>query len=206
MYYGILKSSANTGAAEELSCVFATPLSIINNAPEFLSDTLSLKRIVNPQGTQRWEIETELASENEGSNFLLVSVKHSRVPAIYVRFPQTYTSTDVTHATCTANAASAGAQTVGISQSPVTLKAGMFIRFNGHTKVYMIVSVSSTGASTANLEVYPKLYKAVAANETVKSGGSVTAYMTLDSTSHKGIKYNNGILANPGTIKLVEKL
>ena len=70
--YGVLKSSVNTGADDELASVFSTPLSINSNQPEFSSDTLSLNRVVSSQGVQRWEIEAEIMPVDNTAEHLLM--------------------------------------------------------------------------------------------------------------------------------------
>lgn len=59
---------------------------------------------------------------------------------------------------------SAGISSVAVDSFSGTVKAGDFIRFDGHTKVYMLTADQT---STGNLSITPPLLSDVANNETV---------------------------------------
>jgi len=75
---------------------------------------------------------------------------------------------DVSGIISTNASASAGATSVDIQNITGTIKAGDFIKFNGHTKVYMVVSdATADGSNEATLTIEPPLRSSVASDETI---------------------------------------
>ena len=200
--YGILKNSTNTGSADELASVFAAPLSITSNQPEFSSDTMSLLRVVSFQGVQRWEVEAEIMPVSTTPEHLIQSVLLGGHSSAYVRMPQTVHQEFSVECSVMDNAVANSGKINVVGISPTR---GSFIRFANHNKVYIVVD-STEIAGGFELSVYPTLRKAVPANTIVQYGKRVTARMKFDTSSIRGIKYQDGILASPGTIKLIEDL
>ena len=54
--YGILRDTTNTGLTSELIATLTAPVSIKSNRPDFVSDSLTLKRRAVISENQRWEI------------------------------------------------------------------------------------------------------------------------------------------------------
>lgn len=203
MAYGILNSSANTGAGDELSCVFSTPLTISSNQPEFYADTLSLVRVVSKQGVQRWEIEAELAPVDSPSEYFISAVVNGGHSPVYVRMPQLYSRTKVAYTT---NLRTTGSYPAGVSLLPANgplIPKGHFIRFSGHPKIYLVSDSTPTGGDQL-LEIYPELRHSVAMSEVIEYGDRVTAKMRYEDSSIKGIRYIDGVLSSPGTVALLE--
>jgi len=203
--YGVLKSSVNTGADDELASVFSTPLSINSNQPEFSSDTLSLNRVVSSQGVQRWEIEAEIMPVDNTAEHLLMSVLNGGHSAIYVRMPQPYTKVKQEYTVPMLSVANQSSGSTSLTVSGVRPILGHFIRFTAHTKVYIVAGVVDNG-DNYDIMVYPKLAKPVAINEVVQYASRVTAKMKYDSNVVRGIKYSDGVLSSPGSITLIEDL
>ena len=63
-----------------------------------------------------------------------------------------------------------------------TLKAGDFIKFNGHTKVYMVVAdATADGSNEATLTIEPPLISSLANDETVSYDNiPFTVHLTND--------------------------
>ena len=210
MAYGILASNSNSGLDSELQCVFATPLVIKSNQPAYVQDALNLKRRAASQNVQRWEIEAKLSPTNNRANFLTHSVMNGYSTVIYVRMPQPYgiavSSSDLFDVANGVAAGSSEFQTL-YNHAQGRLKVGEFIRFAGHSKVYLVVKVGpwqGSGADAAT--VFPPLVKDIVGNEVIFVDKKVTMYAHYESDTQLGITYVDGILSDPGSIKLIEAL
>ena len=196
MLYGVLKNLTNTGADGELQYYFVAPTAIRSNQPAFVQDTLSLKRLAGQQGPQRWELQTNVESENISARYLTHSLANGVTKIIYIRMPQvTGLSLTTTPANVIANAA-AEASTI---QLDCNLVPGEFIQFSNHTKVYMVLSSASQIAT-----ITPALRAAVPSGTALKTGSNVTLHARYDYDTIIGISYRDGVLSDPGTIKYVE--
>ena len=207
MSYGILKSSTNTGIENELNVIFAAPLSVISNQPVFSSDTASLKQIVTSQNVQRWEIEANTVPTNDSSLFLTHSVVAGYGNYIYVRMPQVYRPTPLLttgYAFSVSGVVPTLTSVFNITGANVnSLVSGDFINFSNHTKVYLITNVSYTNSNTTQITIFPSLVSA-ATSSTVKYGVLTTLTARYEPSTQLGIKYVDGILSDPGSIKLIE--
>lgn len=208
MLYGILKSSTNTGLDSELQCVFSTPLSIFSNQPDYVQDSLNLTRTASSQNVQRWEIETKLSPLNGSSAYLTHSVLNGRHKTFYVRMPQVpnlaYSTATVTVGN-NANyslAIPANSEYMRISGASAMVP-GEFFRFPNDSKVYMVVE---GGAAGANVKFAPRNRVSVSSGATLVLGGKVTMNASYDVDVAVGIVYSDGVLSDPGTIKLVERI
>lgn len=203
--FGVLKSNTNTGSDDELMYVFSTPLRINSNQPAFISDTMNLKRKVNSQNVQRWEIEAEIAQTNDSPNILIHSVMNGLTEVFYIRMPQIYKSKEVpSNLNLTMSGTrQIGSKTVDISGANNNDLTGQFINFNGDSKVYLITSM---GANGVGAKIAPALINAVAGNATIIYGNKTTMYARYDSDTILGIHYSDGILVNQGTMKFIEAL
>jgi len=199
MSVGILTSSTNTGVDSELKCIFTAPISVLSNQPAYVQDMLNLKRRASSQNVQRWEIETGIFPENNSANFLLHSVVNGHSTPFYVRMPQVYGMTRSAANTAVNNGAGyiAGVNSVVVDTA---LVAGEFIKFHGHSKVYLVI----TGGTTA--VIFPPLIAAIADNEVVYTDTRVTLLAMYDTSVQLGITYKDGVLSDPGSVKLVESL
>jgi len=196
MSYGICNDN------DELIARFATPLTVRSNQPVFVSDTLSLKRQVNVQSAQRWEIDSSLEPLNVTANELFVNlVTKGYNNSVRVKFPQNYgvikrtTSTSLPRATGTLNASQ-----ITVSENIGLIPAGTFILFGNHSKVY-ITTTDLNGSGVVN--IFPTLRIAVS-NVVVNREFVVNFLYDTDVTS--GMIYSDGILMDTGTVRLIEKL
>jgi hypothetical protein len=200
--YGVLKALINTGLDEELSYGFSTPLSITSNQPAYISDTLSLKRKVNSQKVQRWEVSAEIIPTNDSPNFLTHSVKHGFSEVLYIRMPQVYRNKKQPQVSVTlSNSVGNGGINIPITKaSPVNLE-GQLINFSGTSKVYLVIK--DNGSS---IEVFPPLLATITMGAHIIYEDLTILYARYDADTRLGITYSDGILASPGTIKFVEAL
>ena len=197
MKYGILASSVNTGADNQIICAFVAPLSIISNQPSYVQDMINLKRRASSQNVQRWEIETNVEPTVGNINYLMHSVQNGYDGVFYIRMPQVYGLTLTSAARTVVGINAVGTTSIGLDGN---ISTGEFIQFTGDTKVYLV----TTGGSTVIIS--PPLMKATTASQVVITGGSVTMSARYDNTTRIGITYIDGILSDPGSLKFIEAL
>jgi hypothetical protein len=201
--YGILESSTNTGLDSELQCVFSTPLTIISNQPSFVQDMMSLKRRASSQNVQRWEIEAKLAPTNNSAKALVHGLISGNDSIIYARMPQVY-GIETTEASITVNGnVAAGQDTFAFSGTPLKLKYGEFIQFSGQSKVYI---VRDPGNGKEGVRIFPPLLSAITNGQALIFGDKVTLHARYDTDVQFGIKYTDGILSDPGVVRLIEDI
>jgi hypothetical protein len=76
---------------------------------------------------------------------------------------------------------SAGDTTIDVDGMTGTLKAGDFVQFNGHSKVYMVVADATDSSGSATLTIEPPLREDVADNSAVTYDGvEFTVRLTND--------------------------
>jgi len=200
MASGILKSSTNTGSDADLISLFVAPLNVINNAPSFAQDSMSLKRSVASQNVQRWEITANIAPTTGDPNFMLHSIKYSHSEIFYIRMPQ-IANLKCTQANVLINGnASAGSEYINFSGAN-TLVPGEFINIGNDPKVYV---VREPGALGVNARIYPALRVAISTGMAVKTDKKVSMAVRFNSDVQLGISYVDGILADPGVLSMLE--
>ena len=88
---------------------------------------------------------------------------------------------DVSGVVETNGTASAGDTSVTVDGMTGTLNAGSFIKFNGHSKVYMVVADATASAGSATLTIEPPLRENLSDNEVVTYDGvEFTVRLTND--------------------------
>jgi hypothetical protein len=205
--YGILHSNVNTGHPSELKIGFVAPLTIQSNQPAIVTDSLSLRRRVSYQKVQRWEITTNLDPENTTANYLVHSVRNGYTEIFYIRMPQVfrfYNNMPKNLSLVLASSAQAGDTSINISGLGLNeMNEGEFINLYGDSKVYLVVKAGSGGAG---VEIYPPLMSSKAAGLPILYGDTVTMAARYNSDVILGIKYTDGVLSDPGSVKLIEAL
>lgn len=199
--YGILKSAINTGLESELQCVFVAPIMIYSNQPSYVQDMMSLKRRASSQNVQRWEIEANLNPTNDSPAYLIHSTTFGHHGTFHVRMPQVAnlqvsTNNDIV----TSAAFSQGTDTLNLSNN---LVAGEFINFEGYDKVYLVIGEGTAGVG---VRITPRLFEDIPINTKVIVGKKVTMIARYDTNTRIGITYTDGVLSDPGSVKLIEAL
>ena len=146
----------------------ASGIKITSVSPTLVSVSHSLKRQSRTRGGQRWLIEADYPPMTRAT-FAPVWAFAQTQQGQYGTFtyqPPVYSDTSGT-ATGTllvnnASGYSAGASTLVADGLTGTLKAGDFIKFSGHDKVYMLTADGST-----SIAIEPPLMTSVADNETI---------------------------------------
>lgn len=217
MIYGILKAGYVSGAVvtdADVETAFVAPLSIINNQPAFVQDSMNLKRRASLQGVQRWEIIANLEPSNNSAAMLLHSVDKNVVTPINVRMPQivglkiiTKNKLKVGIVWAVNGNKSRGDSSISIQTATsdlpdaYALTPGEFITFEGHTKVYLVKTATNT-----NITISPPLMTTVSSGAALRRDGDTVLSCRYDSDTVLGIKYIDGVLSDPGSVKLIEDI
>lgn len=152
-------------------------VTITSFTPTLQSVSHSMKRQVRQRGGQRWAFKATLPPLSQTQHkevFAFLVNQKGRFESFLFTPPASLSNSDgaETQAVSVNGAHAAGVSSVacdGFTASLVgALAAGDFIKFSGHTKVYMVksnVDPDGTGAATVTIE--PPLSVALADNETV---------------------------------------
>lgn len=187
-----------------VTTAFVAPMSVISNQPAFATDSLSLKRQTVSQEAQRWEITTNLAPSNNSADFLIHSVVNGYQNVFQIEMPQVYRQNGkTTSTTCSSNLnAVKGATQVSVTTNKIIAK-GEFIQFQNHSKVYLVTSERDKDGF---LSIYPSLRQDVPASTVVIFGDNVRMSVRYELDTALGITYVDGIMSDPGSVKLIEAL
>ena len=146
----------------------ASSIKITSISPTLTSVTHSLKRQARQRGVQRWALELDYPpmTRAEFAPLFAFSVAQKGQYQTFTYQPPIYSDTSGT-ATGTllvnnASGYSVGDSTVATDGLTGTLKAGDFIKFAGHDKVYMLTADGST-----TLTIEPPLNDTVADDEAI---------------------------------------
>jgi hypothetical protein len=182
---------------------FVVPMSVKSNQPIFSSDTLSLKRHVTRRSVQRWEIETNLEPLAGGAEDLFVNlVTKGYSDVVTVLVPQNYGAKQKRTSVSTPTAVgSAGTNVITVTNNAGLIPKGTFIRFANHSKVYMLTAPL---VGSGPMSIYPTLRAPV--NNTFNFRDDVIMDCLYDTDTITGMVYQDGILMDVGTVKLIEKL
>ena len=183
---------------------FVAPMQIISNDPAFVTDSLSLRQQVARRKAQRWEITTNLMPSNDSADFFVHNVTNGFSDVFKIQMPQVYRPVKASSATTfeVAVAANKGARTIQVKCVGKIAK-GEFIQFAGSTKVYLVTK-GVTGNGT--IDIYPELINNQLLGAKILYDTNVQMSCRYDPSVALGIKYVDGILSDPGSVKLVEAL
>jgi hypothetical protein len=184
---------------------FVAPISIVSNQPAFATDSISLKRHTASQNAQRWEITTNLMPSNGDADFLVHSVVNGHDTVFQIEMPQVFRRARATTATSAvvSETVAAGAKVVQTSTNGDIAK-GEFVQFENHSKVYLLRVAAFPGDTT--LSISPELRSAVPEGTRVLFGKDVRMNVTYELDTALGITYVDGIMSDPGSVKLIEAL
>jgi hypothetical protein len=191
----------------EVIARFTAPMIVRSNQPVFVSDTLSLKRFISRRSAQRWEIDAGLEPLSNNAQDLMVNlVTKGYSEAVTVIVPQNYGVIKSRTATGVANATgSLGSSQISITGLSGLLPRGTFVKFAGHTKVYMTTTdVSFINGASSTINIFPTLRLAVSGTMSYKDDVQMQCLYDTDVVS--GMVYSDGVLMDTGQIRLLEKL
>ena len=184
---------------------FVAPMRIVSNDPAFVTDSLSLHQQAVKQNVQRWEITTNVEPSNNSSDFFIHSLVNGHTNVFEVEMPQVYRGANVKSTASLLEAqttANKGVSSVVVNCVGEILK-GEFIRFANHNKVYVVIGERSGNGA---MQIYPELKAAVPAGTDILFDKDVKMRARYDPTLALGINFVDGIMSDPGSIKLVEAL
>ena len=198
------------------------PLTIESNQPIYVSDTVSLKQIRTAMNAQRWEVSFDTATNDNAVELLIASCDgQSNVSTMIMpqlkEVDDAYTADSDSGSTngpllFSHGAHAAGDDTITLSRLEGVgfLPKGSFIKFSNHNKVYLLktdVDLDSMTLSTyVDVEIYPSLRVSVADSIQMKIGSECTISYFPSIDNQKGITYQDGVLASPGTTTIIEAL
>jgi len=146
-----------------------------------MSETVSGRQQVRTLGGQRWAFTAKYNPMTRAEFqpvFAFVMSQQGRFGTFTIVPPVIGSASGTVSGTLSASgAASVGATSVDVDGITGTLKAGDFVKFTSHSKVYMVVT-DRAGAGSMTIE--PPLVSAVADNETV-TYDSVSFTMRLNN-------------------------
>ena len=187
------------------------PFTIISNEPMFDMTTISLKTRRATQGHQRWELSFRTQPTNNNIEETLLSSVNN-LDAETMIMPQLKGVEDrftLTGPVTLAAQGNANSSTVFLTLSALNsgiIPKGYFIKFAGSDKLHIVTSdVSFAGVSgNVTMNIYPKLVSNIASGSSVATGTNVIFSYFKSIDNQTGITFTDGILANSGTITLLE--
>jgi hypothetical protein len=185
------------------------PFTIVSNEPAFNMTTVSLKTQRASQGHQRWELTFSVQPTSELIIDSLIGQLGALDTSSTMIMPQLATGNTVDNNVTAHSSASAGATSVQLEGTGVTglLPKGSFVKFQGQDKVYITTAdVTFDNVVDPYVSIYPPLRSAVASstNFHFRDSCQITYFQSIDNAT--GITFTDGVLANPGTITLIEAL
>lgn len=149
-------------------------MSLRSIQPSLVSVSHSLKRQTRSRGGQRWGFALQYRNRTRAEMAALISFAllqrgqygtFTYVPTTLGNPQSTVSGTPLCSG---ATASGRSITTDGWAISRTVMKAGDFIKFASHAKVYMLTAdVVSNGSGAATLSIEPALYAAVADNDAV---------------------------------------
>lgn len=185
------------------------PLQITSNRQTYQSETLSLKQQTFLTQAQRWELSFRIAMNSDENDMFGAHTWdfHTKKTMVMPQLNGPARALTFTGLLATADVSAGGDNTVSIAATGTgVLPAGYFIKFDNHNKIYAITDSVTFANDTQTVNVFPSLLTAVSGATAVLTGDNATIRYQLDLTSGQGITYQDGVLSDPGTIKLIESL
>ena len=177
-------------------------ISITSLNPTYTSVTHSLKRQVRTRGGQRWSIDATFPplTRTDFAPMWAFAQQQKGQYGTFTFIPPIYSNSSgsPTGVLLVNNVAgyAAGTDTITVNGLTGTLKAGDFIKFGGHDKVYSIMADSST-----SLIIEPVLQTAIVDNETVTYNSVPFTVAFTSDTQNMSVGVNGFVNYS---IKLIE--
>jgi hypothetical protein len=191
----------------------SAPLSIESNKPLFISDTVDLGQRRLSQEGQRWEVSFGLQTRGQTEADFFVDILTNFGVTNTMIMPQLNHVNNVTPAaslvdpylSIPAGTTPAGAISVPkevFSGTNRVLPKGSFIRFSNHWKIYMLRT--NVNRNSSSFPIYPSLRAPVTGSASVLWGDAALLRYYVDISTLQGTTYSDGVLMNPGVIRLIE--
>lgn len=150
-----------------------TTLELRNNTPTIVSTSLSGLENRTQVGTQYWSFTATFNNISDSQRRQIMGFlmsKRGNFSPFSIGLPEPFEDSSGNYATSpiTISTGAAGATTVvgtGVSNSTLILKAGDFVSFANHNKVYMVTAdATSTGSGQVSVNLWPALRTSVASS------------------------------------------
>ena len=161
-----------------------------NIRPTLIDHTLSGRRAVRQLGSQYFIFTVQMPSMAQGDAmdiFAFLQKQKGSFETFTIQLPTQNRGADKSNSSVlVAGAHSSGDGTINLdgftASTTAVLKAGDLIKFNGHSKVYMVQSdIDSDGSGAATVSIEPNLVTTLADNESVVvNQPSFTVYLTSE--------------------------
>jgi hypothetical protein len=178
----------------------ASDIQVQSIEPTLVSTTISLKRQVRSRGGQRWMLNVSFPpmTRAEFAPIYAFSVKQKGQYETFTYVPPTISTTrgssgetPVVDGAISAGAVTASVDGLTASTSNI-LRAGDFIKFSDHTKIYMVTDdMSSDGSGDATLNFHPAATEAIPNNATITIASVPFTVSFQDDVREYGTNYTN---------------
>lgn len=178
----------------------ASDIQVQSIEPTLVSTTISLKRQVRSRGGQRWMLNVSFPpmTRAEFAPIYAFSVKQKGQYETFTYVPPTISTTrgssgetPVVNGAISAGAVTANVDGLTASTSNI-LRAGDFIKFSDHTKIYMVTDdMSSDGSGDATLNFHPAATEAIPNNATITIASVPFTVSFQDDVREYGTNYTN---------------
>lgn len=186
------------------------PFSIYSNEPHFDVTTISLKTQRISQGHQRWElsfsVQPDQAEPQDLFADMLSSDQFTSDTMIMPQFKAVVENTTATGTVTISSNSEVGQTSVTLNSSSASgiIPKGAFFKFDNHNKVYILTQEADFSGASTTLNFYPTLKANVTTANNVRFKELCTFTYYRDISTSTQIQFTDGILANPGVIKLFE--
>jgi|AACY02.14.fsa_nt_gi hypothetical protein len=151
-------------------------VNIKHNTPNIVTFAVSGRRQVKSSSAQFFSFECSYAPMKRADAapiFAFLTAQKGQFETFTVTLPE-YSNTQTGYSGSTpsvVNTQTAGDASIefdGASTSTALVKAGDFVKFSGHNKVYMVTAdVTTSGSGTGTIAITPQLQQQVANDETI---------------------------------------
>jgi hypothetical protein len=189
----------------ELIARFIVPARVRNNQLRFSSETLSMKTRTSRKTPQKWEIEAQIEPLTVGAEVIWAMMLEKDVTEPFsISIPQIHGA--VLRLTASSTITASGAQgdgTVTLASNDGFLPTGTFIKFANHNKIY---ATTSNRDGNGTIGIFPRLLSTVPGGTAMKYRDDVIGPFLLNIDNINGMVFDDGILANAGTLLFQEDL
>lgn len=191
-----------------------TPFQVSDQRTVFTNESLNMKRRTIELDGQRFDLSFTVRPSHDAGALMVAHMAgfHVTDTMIMPQIPGIEEARSYNGVAEASVLATAGTSIVTIASvsghgTGKVIPNGYFIKFEGHSKIYMVTEqVTLNNTNNKILNIYPKLKNDVEANEQIKLGDEVIYRYERDMKTVRGMSFSNGVLTNPGSINLVEKV
>jgi len=181
---------------------YVTPVTIKNNEPKFVTDTLSLRRQTVRTGVQRWELTVGFKGGKSDNLLGALQAHYMRLgdTAFNFAMPQPFmidtSDTNVYSPTTGTASGDSGSTSITLS-SAGTYPVGWFIKFSDHNKIYMVTESSGTSLKVAPALTQDIVDVSIVSNQATDENDSNGVRVRVQhEITNESVTYSEGVLQN----------